>query len=382
MEEVRIVVRGTPRHSAFCPVNVRVNRSPKELEDCVLTDLARDAAVPFQSEPAAGGAVIHWIVDSLAPGQEKEYVLRRGKPPQAGGVRVEARAEEPISVHVGGELFTRYIYGEGVPKPCLYPLIGPFGHGVTRAYPQEEVEGDSRDHIHHRSLYVAWGDVNGSDNWSEEKGHGRMVHRYFEATESGPAFGRIVSLNDWVRNDGERLMQDRIEYRFYNMPPSMRLFDLDVTFYASDGDVRFGDTKEGGIISLRVATALEVGHTGRIENAYGGTNEDETWGKRSPWCDYCGLLQGNRVGIAVFDHPSNLRHPTYWHVRNYGLMTANPFGLSFFVDKNTDGSYVLTAGGRIRFRYRVLVHAGDAAEGGVREKYLDWVFPPTATVRE
>lgn len=382
MEEVRIVVRGTPRQSAFCPVSVRISRSPKELKDCMLTDLARDVAVPFQLEPAAGGAVIHWTVDAVAPGQEKEYALRAGKAAGTPGVGIEAVGQEPVTVHVGGELLTRYIYGEGVSKPCLYPVIGPFGHGVTRAYPQEKVEGDSTDHVHQRSLYVAWGDVNGSDNWSEEKGHGRMVHRYFEATESGPVFGRIVSLNDWVSNAGARLMQDRIEYRFYNVPPSFRLFDLDVTFYASDGDVRFGDTKEGGIISIRVATPLEVGHTGRIENGYGGTNEGETWGKRAPWCDYSGLLQGHRVGLAVFDHPSNLRHPTYWHVRDYGLMTANPFGLSHFVDKTADGSYVLVAGGRIRFRYRVLVHAGDAAVGGVRDKYLDWVFPPSATVQE
>jgi Family of unknown function (DUF6807) len=382
MEEVRIVVRGTQRQSAFCPVSVRVNRAPKELKDCALMDLARDAAVPFQVEPAPGGAVVHWIVDAIAPGQEKDYALRQGKGPRAGGVRVEAEGADAIAVHIGAELFTRYIYGDAVAKPCLYPVMGPFGHGVTRAYPLEDVEGDSRDHVHQRSLYVAWGDVNGSDNWSEEKGHGRMAHRYFEATEGGAAFGRIVSLNDWVNAAGERLMQDRIEYRFYNVPPNCRLFDLDVTFYASDGDVRFGDTKEGGIISIRVATALEVGHTGRIENGYGGVNEGETWGKRAPWCDYSGLLQGHRVGIGVFDHPSNLRYPTYWHVRNYGLMTANPFGLSFFVDKNTDGSYTLPAGGRIRFRYRVLVHAGDASMGGVRDRYLDWIFPPTASVRE
>jgi hypothetical protein len=47
MEEVRIVVRGTPRQSAFCPVSVRISRSLKELKDCALTDLARDVAVPF-----------------------------------------------------------------------------------------------------------------------------------------------------------------------------------------------------------------------------------------------------------------------------------------------------------------------------------------------
>jgi hypothetical protein len=244
------------------------------------------------------------------------------------------------------------------------------------------VPGDSTDHVHHRSLWVAWGDVNGSDNWSEEKGHGRVVHREFEAVESGPVFARIASRNDWVDAAGRKLMEDRTEYRFYNVPPSFRLIDLTVAFHAGEGDVRFGDTKEGGIISVRMATPLEGTKSGLIRNSHGAVTEVETWGKRASWCDYSGVLQGHKVGIALFDHPRNLRYPTYWHVRDYGLMTANPFGLSFFVDGSVDGSYVLGKGRDLTFRYRMLVHAGDADEGAVAGKYLDWVFPPTAATIE
>ena len=92
------------------------------------------------------------------------------------------------------------------------------------------------------------------------------------------------------------------------------------------------------------------------------------------------IVLGHFVGIALFDHPTNLRYPTYWHVRDYGLMTANPFGLSFFEGEGHDGSHVLPAGQNLTFRYRVLVHAGGAREGDVRDKYLEWLFPPTATV--
>jgi hypothetical protein len=88
------------------------------------------------------------------------------------------------------------------------------------------------------------------------------------------------------------------------------------------------------------------------------------------------------VGIAVFDHPSNPRYPTYWHVRDYGLMTANPFGLSHFVGGGADGSYVLPASANVTFSYRILVHAGGAADGDVARKYLDWVFPPSVEVRD
>ncbi|MHC5035285.1 MAG: DUF6807 domain-containing protein, partial [Planctomycetota bacterium] len=371
------------RPIAFCPVSASVSRSPRELGDYTLVDVASDAPVAFQTSPAAGGAQIHWMVESLGPAQPREYVLRKSSArPPASSVHVQQQDDGTVRVSVGHEFLTRYTAARDMPRPCLYPLIGPFGQGVTRAYPQEEVEGDSTDHIHHRSLWVAWGDVNGSDNWGEEEGCGRVVHRYLDATESGPVFGRIAALNDWVDAEGNRLMQDRVEFRFYNVPPSFRLFDVDVTFYASEGDVRFGDTKEGGIVSVRVASSMEGTRSGRIENSLGATTEAETWGKRASWCDYSGRVGEHVVGIAVFDRPSNLRYPTYWHVRDYGLMTANPFGLSHFVGGGADGSYVLPAGANITFRYRILVHAGGTVEGDVARKYLEWVFPPSVEVQD
>jgi hypothetical protein len=382
MHDLTILVQGSRRHVEFCPVSVRVERSAKELADRELFDVAADAAIPFQIEPGSGGSTLHWLIESLAPGQEREYALRTAKAePQTDRVRLDT-GESSVSVTVGGELVTRYLFGPARPKPCLYPVVGPFGAGVTRAYPQEEQPEDSTDHVHHRSLWTGWGDVNGSDNWGEEDGAGRVAHRYFETVDSGPVFGRLVALDDWLSADGRSLMQDRVEYRFYRTPPSFRMFDREVTFYASEGPVRFGDTKEGGIVSVRVASALEVTRTGRIETALGAVNEGEAWGRRAPWCDYSGALPGGCVGIALFDHPSNLGYPTFWHVRDYGLMTANPFGLSAFVGAGADGSHQIPEGGRLTFRCRVYVHAGNAAQGRVATKYLDWVFPPSAVVRQ
>jgi hypothetical protein len=82
------------------------------------------------------------------------------------------------------------------------------------------------------------------------------------------------------------------------------------------------------------------------------------------------------VGIAVLDHPSSFRHPTWWHVRNYGLMTANCFGLSHFTGGQDDGTYVLPVGKTMQFRYRVYIHPGDAAAGNVAGKFHDYAHPP------
>ncbi len=70
------------------------------------------------------------------------------------------------------------------------------------------------------------------------------------------------------------------------------------------------------------------------------------------------------------DHPSNPRHPTYWHSRSYGLFAANIWGLHDFLnDKTKDGSMTLAPGGAIRFRYRVVIHPGDELSANIAGLY-------------
>ena len=79
--------------------------------------------------------------------------------------------------------------------------------------------------------------------------------------------------------------------------------------------------------------------------------------------DYSGTLDGKPVGIAIFDHPRNPKHPTFWHARDYGLFAANPFGEHDFLrDKTRDGSETLRPGESLRFRFRVLIHPGRPAD--------------------
>ena len=100
---------------------------------------------------------------------------------------------------------------------------------------------------------------------------------------------------------------------------------------------------------------------GRISNAEGLEGERQLWGKPSKWCDYSGEVAGEKVGIAILDHPDNPRHPVRWHVRGYGLFAANPFGISVFTnDKSQNGAISIEPGKSLRYRYRVIIHPGDA----------------------
>lgn len=344
------------------------------------------AAVPFQAIPLGGSRYrLVWLLGRLPARQAAAFTLASdgAEATRPAGVEL-SRSDDRIEVRVGGDLFTALHYGPSWSRPFLHPVIGPYGDPVTRAYPMRtDVPGEKQDHPHHKSLWVAWGDVNGTDNWSEDRkrGHATQAIRAFSVCESGPVLGRIAGAVDWLSEQGTKVMEEDREIVVWNTPASRRILDLTVAFRATQGPVRFGDTKEGGICSIRVASSMDASGAGTIVNSYGGTNEAETWGKRAHWCDYYGPVNGHTVGLAIFDHPGNLRYPTYWHVRNYGLMTANPFGLSHFLnDKARDGSHVLAAGQTLTFRYRVYCHAGTTAEGAVAARYHDFVNPPQVGV--
>jgi hypothetical protein len=325
------------------------------------------------------------MLDVLEAGESRDYIVTPCEQPMHTPVVQLSDDGSKVDVSVGGELFTAYHYAGKWVRPFLWPVIGPYGDPVTRAFPMiSDVEGEKHDHPHQKSLYTAFGEVNGVDDWSEETGHGSIVHKGFTQFRSGPAAAILQSANDWVSKEGKRVLSEQRTMVFYNLLPSTeRLVDFAIHFRADDGDVKFGDTKEGGILAVRVATTMDVdsGLGGRIENSFGGISEAETWGKPAHWCDYSGPVKDRRVGIAVMDHSSNLRHPTGWHVRSYGLMTANCFAESYYKnDPTKDGSYVLAAGGELVFRYRLLVHRGGACEGRVAQRYHDFINPPTVEV--
>ncbi len=297
-----------------------------------------------------------------------------------------SRSEGEIGIQIDGRPFSTLHFGPRTTKPFLHPLRTADGTIVTRAYPMEDVEGESKDHPHHRGLWFSHGDVNGIDFWANEPTQepkstkGRIVLRDASMLEvNAVGTGKIRILFAWTTRDGTVLLTEDRTMVFHSSSKN-RLVDFDLRLTAQAEDVTLGDTKEG-TFALRVATPMEESHeraqgvhrTGTILSADGRAGEHKVWGTRSPWVDYSGVIEGKRVGIAVFDHPENPRHPTYWHVRSYGLFGANIFGLHHFLsDPSADGSLTLRRNDSLRFRYRVVIHPGDAAEAQVASLYQDY----------
>jgi hypothetical protein len=291
-----------------------------------------------------------------------------------------------IQVAIGGKPFTTYHFDPGTAKAYLQPLRSASGVIVTRGFPigdtvPAEHAHDSSVEPHQRGMYFAHGDINGFNFWSEEvfskyygnayhAAFGRMVLRKVEEVQGGPLFGTIRATFDLEGPDRKPFAEEVQQFRFSGDSHS-RAIECEFTVRAGEGPVKFGDTKEG-VFALRLAPELDA-PSGSMVNSEGGQGEAQIWGKRANWVDVDGVIDGQAVGVAIFDSPKSFRHPTYWHARGYGLLAANPFGLRDFLrDPHQDGSYTIPAGGSIQFRYRVLIHDGDYKQAHVVERYGDY----------
>ncbi len=376
---ITLTVAAGMRARTACPVAVT-------LEGPAVASLTRDGQeVPCQARPLADGRhELRFVVDNLPAGESAIYTASEfgEAAPGAGGL-VLTDSGSALQVHRGDTLLTAYHYLDPqAARPYWFPVLAPNGSRVTRAYPMEAVAGEKEDHPHHRSMWVAYGDVNGADNWSEAATCATMAHRSWNRAVAGPVCVEVEQQLTWLTHGGEPVLEEQRLWRYYDLPAAAGcLWDVEVDLTPAAGvpEVVFGDTKEGGLAAVRVATSMDVPQ-GVFHNSAGGINEGECWGKRAHWCDYSGPVGGETVGVAIFDHPSSFRHPTWWHVRNYGLMTANCFGLSDFTNGRENGDHTLPAGETLRFRYRLYVHDGDHLDAEVATRYQDYANPPAIRV--
>lgn len=381
----RLVVNAGNHNRNKCPVSVELPYSYTDWRSVELREVKTKKEIPCQVVKTRRGVRLTWLVEGLKAGATQRLTARAGPrgDVQPGVVVEDMPGEGEVDVSILGKPFTAYHYAHKWVRPFLYPVIGPFGTQVTRNWPVVEgVKGEHTDHVHHKSIWVAYGECNRVDNWSEEEGHGWQRHRAFRKLVSGPVFGQITAKNDWCSSADRKQFEELRTMRFYALRGGVRLFDLEVALRMTEGQVTFRDTKEGGLVSVRVASSMDVRNGGRIDNGYGGINEDETWGKKAPWCDYSGLVDGKHVGIAILDHEDNPRYPTGWHVRDYGLMTANCFAWSYYrPEAKVKGDMTFRKGSATTWRYRLYIHRGDAASGQVKARFLDYVAPPRVTLQ-
>jgi len=300
-----------------------------------------------------------------------------------------------INEHVVG----RYSIDLKNNKPHFHPLFSSGGKRVTRAYPMEKgVPGESKDHEHHVGLWIGHQIVEleareerpplNVNFWAtladpRRQQLGKQVCTGVEEPQNHNGQASIVTYNTWQTTSGIKILEETRTLSLVDLSlAQLIVFDLDL--HATEGAVTFGDEKDG-FFAIRVNDVMTEKRKegGLLENAEGkqhmGTNDNKDrqacWGLKSAWVDYSGIVDGEKVGVTLFDHPKN-PVPACWHARDYGLLSANPFGRtnSKFPDAKDSKKLVkIPAGEHLRLRYAVLIHPGDAREGRVSECYRKFV---------
>jgi hypothetical protein len=270
------------------------------------------------------------------------------------------RRDDRVDILMNGRPYTAFHFNSKWDKPFLFPIRTVSGAVISRGWPVEPRQGDERDHAWHRGIWYGHGDINGEDFWREkpDKTTARLV------VEGEPKISRgtksvLQATLAMVGAKGNRLGTITQEYEF-RREGSEVLIDARIAVAADrGGPLKFGDSDDGGF-GFRLGTEFREDHGAELMNSDRLTGTEKIWGKPAKWVKYTASVSGARTGLAVFDHPSNLRHPTGWHARGYSLCSANPFASgSFAKDKSKDGSYTLPTGQTLNLHYLVVIYDGE-----------------------
>jgi hypothetical protein len=173
-----------------------------------------------------------------------------------------------------------------------------------------------------------------------------------------PAAGGKISVfsrQQWLRPHGGGAVFDE-QRQFDFLPLGENAYALDFLFLLTPtGPLKLDRTvftTWGGYGGLTFRGNRNWQET-RLLFSDGSTNDRPT-GIFADWADLSGKIDGGAnqaAGIAIFDHPSNPRHPTPWYG---GTGPGHYINAAFLFHEPMD----LPAGQPLTLRYRVLVHDG------------------------
>jgi hypothetical protein len=281
-----------------------------------------------------------------------------------------ARDGDRLEIEVGGKPLATYVFrDEKVLRPYFAHLHAPGGIPVSRRFPP--VAGsDPVDHpTMHPGLWLAFGDINGADFWRNK---GRVEHeRFVDPPRGGAGEGTFAVRNRYVTQPGETPVCEETCRVTILARPAGILFVIDSELGSDVHDLAFGAQEEMGL-GVRVATPIAAKQGGRLLSSDGGVGEAQVWGKHANWVDDSGTIDGQAVGVTLMPDPATFGQG-WFHVRDYGLMVANPIERS--EKKNGEPAKRIVARGEsARFRFGVLLHSGPAAnDEGLKAAYQDFL---------
>jgi len=297
-------------------------------------------------------------------------------------------AEQPLQITVdanslmvraGPAALLRYQYDDVPFKPYAKELFTPGGLNVLLDAPP--------DHLHHHALMFACA-VNGVDFWGEYAGQtgdrtsdkmaalpGKQQHlRFDDVAVTGPVghrWARFAESIRWVSqpNNEPLLIEHRtITAGQVDQPP--------VTFLTWESRLAVPERKESAVLSgshyhglgMRFVRSMDAnGEFRNPDNDPGVIFRGEERLSRSRWCAYTAQVDGKTVTAAMFDHPSNPRHPATW------FTMVKPFAYLSATMRLHEEPLKVLSGKPLTLRYGVALWDGHPETAQIDALYRQWV---------
>ena len=279
-----------------------------------------------------------------------------------------------VSILDGNRPMLRYRYENVYRKPYVDQLFSPAGVQMLRDSPP--------DHKHHHGLMYAIG-VDKVNFWEENKPEfGTEKHRLLEEISDYPTDGiwrsGFIEDLDWMAPAKDR--PQMIERRAVEVLQDQKsgggaagfgatLVDWRCRFTVPEGKdvVVLGGTHYHGL-GMRFVQSMDKG--GRFFNADDKPGEDGPSGcrlVRTRWCAYTAKADDKPVTVALFDHPTNFRHPQtmFTLTRGFAYMSAT---MNEWREPVT-----IKAGHPLELRYGIVVWDGAVDKATVEKLYQRWV---------
>ncbi len=276
-----------------------------------------------------------------------------------------AQNKETITISAGNRQVLEYRHVQSPYKPYASKLFSPAGVQVLRDAPD--------DHKHHHALMFALA-ADGVNFWEETEGRGAEKSRSLKpmkvTARSGMQHAGFTQELEWVN-----LQDNRVILGEERTVEVLDAADIGATLLTWTSRLKPTGDRDSVLLTgshyfgLGMRFIETMDHGGRFFNADQLDGEVVRGSERltpARWCAYEAPAENKKVTVAIFDHPSNPRHPA----RMFTMTT--PFAYLAATLNLWKEPLTLKQGAPMNLVYGIAVWDGSVEPAQIETLYRRW----------
>ncbi|MCY3613776.1 MAG: PmoA family protein [Bacteroidetes bacterium] len=319
-----------------------------------------------------------FLMSRALPGATTRWTVRLG---QDATPKVEAATRgDAVLIRAGGRDVVAYrtekrvVPREDIPEVYnrdgyLHPVWSPSGRVITDDYPP--------DHIHHHGIWAAWTNTifqgRTPDFWNMGRATGRVEVIALDSIWSGVAHAGLNARHRYVDMIEEEVaaLNETWHLKVYRTPTDINILDLSLTQIVATGDTLVLPEYRYGGVGVRGHRDW-VGEEGAEFFTSEGLTRENGHATRARWCHIGGIVDGERVGIAVLSHPDNHESPQPMRIH-----PTEPF---FNFAPTQAGQFEITSDEQTTWKYRFVTYDGAYDQDLLDALWEDYANPLTVHI--